>query len=172
VLVLHRKILVSIFSLIMFAVPYQLMAKEIVGWVENVAIHPGNIQIKAKIDSGATTSSLHCDCQQFFMKGDEQWVRFTITTNQDEKVQLERKVNRMAKIKRHYGESQDRAVITLGVCLGTNYKEAEVNLVDRSGFNYQMLIGRNFLAGHFLIDSSETFINAPSCDIETVIENE
>ena len=51
----------------------------------------------------------------------------------------------------------------LGICLGTIYKEVEVNLVDRSHFNYQLLIGRNFLIDSFLVDPSLTFSTKPKC---------
>jgi hypothetical protein len=35
--------------------------------------------------------------------------------------------------------------------------------MDRSVFNYQMLIGRNFTHDDFLIDPGRTFITHPSC---------
>jgi hypothetical protein len=47
--------------------------------------------------------------------------------------------------------------------LGDFYREAEVNLVDRSGFNYQMLIGRSFLAGNLIVDPSIKYTTKPIC---------
>ena len=37
-------------------------AKEVIGWVENVGVSSSNTIIKAKIDTGADSSSLHCEC--------------------------------------------------------------------------------------------------------------
>ena len=54
-------------------------------------------------------------------------------------------------------------MVKLGICLGTIYREEEVTLVDRSGFNYQLLIGRNFTRDDFLVDPGKTFTTSPSC---------
>jgi hypothetical protein len=140
-----------------------LYAKEVIGWLEYVTIQPGDLQLKAKIDTGAKISSLSCDCHEVIEKGDEKYIRFTITNNSGKQLLLERKIVRIAKLKRHFGESQKRIVITLGICLGNIYKEAEVNVIDRTGFNYPMLIGRNFLAGEFLIDTEAKYKSTPVC---------
>ena len=53
----------------------------------------------------------------------------------------------------------------LGICLGNVYKEVEVNLEDRSKFNYQLLIGRSYLKNSFLVDASATFTLKPNCQV-------
>lgn len=141
-------------------------AKEVIGWVEKVTIHPGALELKAKIDSGAKTSSIHCICQDFIEKNGEKYVSFVVTNYADKQVRLERKIERFATIKRHYGEAQERAVIKLGICVAGVYKEAEVNVINRSGLNYQLLIGRNFLAGDFLIDTEKMYISEPRCQVK------
>ncbi len=138
-------------------------AKETVGWVEKAQIYPGGVVLKAKIDSGAKTSSLHCDCATIVKRNGERWVVFTVINYQGGKVQLERKLERIAKVKRHFGEMQERYVIKLGVCLGNIYKETDVSLIDRSGMNYQLLIGRRFLKGSHVIDPGRTFTAKPNC---------
>lgn len=138
-------------------------AKEVIGWVEKVTIHPGALELKAKIDSGAKTSSIHCDCQNFIEKDGEKYVSFVVTNFDGSQVRLERRIERFATIKRHFGEAQERAVIMLGICVAGVYKEAEVNVIDRSGLNYQILIGRNFLAGDFLIDTEKMYTTEPGC---------
>ena len=139
------------------------IAKETVGWVEKVRIYPGDLVLKAKIDSGAETSSLNCGCTNLIERDGEKWVSFTITNYKGDTVRLERKLERITRIKRHFGEAQERFVIKLGVCLGSVYKETDVNLIDRTGLNYQMLIGRSFLEDSHLIDPSVTFTLQPDC---------
>jgi len=78
-------------------------------------------------------------------------------------VNFETKVVRTVKIKQHGKQSAIRPVIRLGICLGDVYKEVEVNLEDRSKFNYQMLLGRSFLKDSFLVDAKATFILEPNC---------
>jgi len=140
-----------------------LFAKEVVGWVETVKIYPGGILVKAKLDTGAKTSSLDCECITPFKRDGKDWLSFSVKNHEGVIVRLEKPVTRVARIKRHFGKEQKRYVVKLGICLGTVYREAEVTLVDRSGFNYSLLVGRNFLKGDFLIDPSATFLNKPAC---------
>ena len=142
-----------------------VMAKEVVGWLEMVHVHFNGqtMVMKAKIDSGAKTTSLGSNDYQTFLKHGRQWVRFKIKNHRNEELLIEKPILRMGKIKRHFGERQERPVITLGLCLGSLYRETEVNLVDRAGFNYPLLVGRRFLAGHFLIDSEIKYTSSGEC---------
>ena len=56
-----------------------------------------------------------------------------------------------------------RPVILLDLCIGNVRKKEEVNLVDRRGMNYELLIGRNFLKDEFLIDPGATYSLSPDC---------
>lgn len=153
--------LVAIASVLMLSLPAN--AKEVVGWVENAKVYPGGITIKSKIDSGAKTSSLHCQCITPVKRDGKEWVSFSVKNHKGEIAMIEKPVDRIAKIKRHFGEEQRRYVVKLGICLGSVYREEDVTLVDRSGFNYQLLVGRNFLQSDFLIDTGSTYVNKPSC---------
>lgn len=137
--------------------------KQVVGWVENVTVFPGNLEIKAKLDTGAENSSLHTAQINEFKRNGHNWVRFELTDSQGRTENFETKVIRKTKIKRQNSESQKRLVVRLGVCLGTVYKEVEVNLVNRSNFDYKMLVGRSFLEGSFVVDSEQTFIVQQKC---------
>lgn len=139
-------------------------SKEIVGWTENVYLYPGHVVVKAKVDTGADTSSVSCECHSFFERDGASWVRFSVVSSEGQLLTLERKILRIAKIKRHFGGVQERPVVKLGVCLGSVFREVEVNIVDRSGLEYPMLIGRKFLGDKFLVDAKEQFINPPHCD--------
>lgn len=160
-----RKELFPLLGLVIFvfAAALSANAKEVVGWVENAKVYPGGIQIKAKIDSGAKTSSLHCQCITPIKRNGKDWVSFTVNNYRGDIIRIEKPVYRVAKIRRHFGEQQERYVVKLGVCLGSVYRVKDVTLVDRSGFNYQMLIGRNFMKDDFLIDTGSTFVTKPSC---------
>jgi hypothetical protein len=138
-------------------------ATETVGWVEHVRIYPGNLLVEARIDTGAELSSLHCDCITPLDRNGEKWVNFVVETSEGQPVLMEQRVQRIAKIKRHFGEVQERMVIKLGVCLGTTYKETEVTLVDRSGLTYPMLVGRDFLGENFLVGPSASYKIKPQC---------
>jgi hypothetical protein len=140
-----------------------LAAKDVVGWVEHVRVYPGNVIVTAKVDTGAKTSSLDCECIDPLTIDGEPWVSFSVKSESGKVVSLKKPVLRIAKIKRHFGEQQQRYVIKLGICLGSVYREEEVTLVDRSGFNYPMLIGRTFLKKDFLVDPHDTYVTHPYC---------
>jgi hypothetical protein len=148
---------------LLLSLPLWATAKQVAGWVEMAVIQPGDLELRAKLDSGAETSSLHCVCSSTFEKDGEEWVRFTVQNWRGERVQMERPVVRRTKIKRHFGGSQERLVINLPICVGGVRKEREVNVVNREGLEYQLLIGRNFMAGDFLIDPAQKYLLTPSC---------
>ena len=154
-------LIVSIFvNLSTFAIAAE---KRIVGWVETVSIYPGNVKIKAKLDTGARNSSLNAKNLEQFERDGQPWVRFDLRNFNNRMETYEAKVIRKAKIKQLGQEAASRPVITLGICIGNPYKEGNVNLENRSGFNYQMLIGRSFLKGAFIIDPGRTFTVKPNC---------
>jgi hypothetical protein len=138
-------------------------ARETVGFLEKVAIYPGALEINAKVDSGATNSSLNCACSEVIKKDNTDWVRFTVVNDKGESTTLEKKLVRYAKVKRHFAESQRRPVIQLGICMAGVYRDVEVNLVSRKGYKYQMLIGRSFMRKDFLIAPDKTFLTTPAC---------
>ena len=139
--------------------------KEVVGWLEKVRIYPGDLVIHAKLDTGAKNSSLNASHVTAFERDGEQWVRFDVTSRYGKTATIERKVKRVVKIKRHGAKSQARFAINLGICLKNSYKEVEVNLAERSDFLYQMLIGRSFLAGSFVVDPSAKYTKKPDCSV-------
>lgn len=134
-----------------------------VGYVETVAIQPGNLRIEAKIDTGALSSSLDATDIQTFSKGGREWVRFITHGNDNSSLRIERPVERTVQIRRAGAPVQRRYVVNIGVCLGTYYKMAEVNLADREGQKYRMLIGRRFLTGKFVIDPGAMHLTKPAC---------
>ena len=133
------------------------------GWVENAVLYPHKIMLHAKLDTGARTSSIDARDPEYITRDGENWVRMSITNRDIETVIIEAPIVRHSKIKRHFGKSQTRPVILLDLCIGNVRKKEEVNLVDRRGMNYELLIGRNFLKDEFLIDPGATYSLSPDC---------
>ena len=134
-----------------------------VGYVETVLVDPGNRRLKAKVDTGAKTSSIDTLNILPFTKDGAEWVRFTVAGDDSQRWRFELPVVRIVRIKRANAPMTRRYVVAMGVCLGTVYKKTEVNLVNRRRMNYRMLIGRSFLAGDFLVDPKATFLTRSAC---------
>lgn len=155
-------------SVFLSAIPVYAESKQIIGWLEMILIYPGDLRIRAKMDTGAKSSSINAFNLKKFERGHETWVKFELKTNtkkgKTQKIVLEKKVLRSVKIKRRGGGLEERLVVRIEICLGRIHKEIEVSLNDRSNFNYQVLIGRTDLENDFVIDPSVTFSSKPLCE--------
>jgi hypothetical protein len=164
-------LLAGLLGALVLASPAVAAEKAVVGWIEKVRIYPGNFLVHAKLDSGAEYSSLDAGNLKEFERDGKKWVRFDLAESREgNKITIERPLLRLATIKRHYLQSQTRPVIKIGVCLGNIYKETEVNLVDREGFQYRMLIGRKFMEGTVIIDPSAKYTVEPNCQESAILE--
>lgn len=135
----------------------------IAGWIEWAQIYPDGPTLRAKLDTGARHSSIHAEDVQVVEDEQGTWVTFDIVSRQGKLHPQKRPLIRYSTVKRHFGKKQQRPVISLPICIGNQVKEVEVNLVDRTGLNYALLIGRSYLKETYLIDSSQVDRTTPNC---------
>ncbi len=129
------------------------------GWLEYVVLEPWQIKLRAKLDTGAKTSSLHALDLQRFERDGQPWVRFSTEGKQNEITTkpIELPIKRDVKIKSHHHDPAVRPVVELSFCLNGHIYHGEFSLVDRSQFNYAVLLGRRILKQGIIVDSSTTF---------------
>ncbi len=133
--------------------PKSIQGMRIIGEVEPVTIVKAGLTLPARIDTGATTSSLDARDIQKFERDGKKWVRFMLLDRRSgKKVQVEGRLTRTVEITRHGTDPQYRPVIKLKAALGKVELYREFSLTDRSAFTYPVLIGRNFLGGEFIVD--------------------
>lgn len=130
-----------------------LDSKIIIGATEMIKITPPKITLKARIDTGATTTSIDARNITAFERDSKKWVKFSIFEGKKEH-KMERPVSRTITIKRHGTEAQERFVIQMRVTAGDITQLIDVSLTDRSNYEYPILIGRNFLKDYFIVDVS------------------
>lgn len=135
----------------------------VAGWIERIRLGDEGIVVNAKLDTGALTSSLHAADVRWFKRDGEDWVAFDVTEEGGRTARFERKVVRISRIKRQGQDSDKRPTVMMEVCLGGVYGVTQVNLTDRTGFNYEFLVGRRFLADRFIVDSARMNLVAPDC---------
>lgn len=135
--------------------------RTVVGYVEKVSLPALDLEMKAKLDTGATTSSINATIIEEpgeKEKGKAQYVVFAVKTEDGESKQLRREVTRWVKIKKKGSGFIRRPTITMVFNIAGQEVEEEVNLSDRDSFNYDLLIGRNMLKkGKLVVDPSLTF---------------
>lgn len=141
------------------------------GWLEWAALEPGHVLMRAKLDTGARTSSLSAvDIERFERDGFD-WVRFVVPISADDgitggaqRVPMELPLQREARIKRHGARASRRPVVHVELCLGGHKFTTPVTLTDRSRFNYPLLLGRSALRGRAVIDVDQTYQHGLSPD--------
>ncbi|MDY7008054.1 MAG: RimK/LysX family protein [Cyanobacteriota bacterium] len=142
---------------------------QIVGWIEKGKIAGIEEEVKVKLDTGATTTSINAEILE---QPDEEtesggMIKFRFSNEEGVSKIYELPVTRWVKIESRTQDYIRRPVVQMKMCLAGRWVEEEVNLADRSNFNYSVLVGRNMLSkSKLVIDSSATFTKTPSCEIE------
>jgi len=124
-------------------------------YFNSLAIPP----IKARVDSGAKTSSLHAFNIQTVKKNGKWVARFSVHPFQHDRHQIidcEAIVIDRRWIKNSSGHSERRLVIEADVRLGHLEKTIELTLANRDSMGYRMLLGRNAMHD-VLIDPCASF---------------
>ena len=131
----------------------------IAGWLEYVVLEPWDIKLRAKLDTGAKTSSLHALNIERFIHDGQSWVRFNTEDKKNNVATktIELPVKREVKIKSHHRDATSRPVVMISFCLNSHLYHSEFSLVDRTRFNYPVLLGRRILQYGILVDAASTF---------------
>jgi hypothetical protein len=141
--------------------------KVIAGWVEKISLVEQPVLLKAKLDTGAKTSSIHAINVEPFMREGERWVRFDLQLKDIEDKQhtlhMEKPRSRRVRIKDDDGEHDPRSVIELEICFDGRKHVTEFTLADRSEYIYDVLLGREFLQGIAVVDPESTFLTQANC---------
>ena len=135
----------------------------IVGWCEWVTLPGAGVPwIKAKIDTGARTSSLHAfDVEEFRRDDGADAVRFGVRPWQDsdeDAVVVECPVHDRRTVRSSSGHTEERVVVLMDVTLHGRMMSAEITLTNRDEMGFRMLIGREALRNGFLVSPGESFL--------------
>jgi len=140
-----------------------LLNKLVVGTNEPVALIDLGLVLDARIDTGATTSSLDARDIELFERDGEEWVRFKIEHPETgQLIPLERRRVRGVRIvQSSTEEAERRPVVQLQITLGTHTQLAEFTLTSRRHLESPLLIGRNVLRDVMLVDVGQSNITRP-----------
>jgi hypothetical protein len=165
--------------LCLFICPALVQADEktVYGLNEHVALPDFDLEVPAKLDTGAQTASLSARDIERFKRNGKSWVRFYLAIDEAHNRPIELPLQRISKIKRRAGDFDPeeektytpRPVVELKLCMGEAKRNIEVNLTDRSAFQYPLLIGSDALArfGALVDPSLKYAAGKPGCMIES-----
>jgi hypothetical protein len=128
-------------------------AKQIVGATEIVEIGPQKLRVRARVDSGAQTSSIHAEDVEIEAGGDPRGkpIAFKVVNEQGQSQRIETQVARQILTKTSEG-SERRYAVPLTITWNNASKTVLVTLNDRSQMRHRLLLGRNWLRGDYIVD--------------------
>ena len=133
-----------------------------VGWREWISLPELGIEgIKAKIDTGARSSSLHAYDIRRLDRGGVEVVRFKVHPIQRDfrtTVEAEAPVVAQRKVRSSSGQQSLRWVIRSEVELMDQRWPIEITLARRDAMGFRMLLGRQAIRNHFVVDPGHSFL--------------
>lgn len=133
----------------------------VIGWREWIRLPDfGITMIKAKVDTGARSSSLHVSNLQEFERDGVKWVRFQVHPvqgNSNRAVELEAMVLDFRSVRSSSGKAAVRPVIVTNIELFGITWPVELTLASRDKMGFRMLLGREAFRGRFLVDAGNSF---------------
>lgn len=117
--------------------------------------------IKARVDSGAKTSSIHAFNIHPFRRDNTAWVSFEVHPLQDNRRVVSRcecEVIDRRNVKSSSGTSETRYVVKAPVKIASNIWDIELTLANRDSMGYRMLLGREAMSGRMLVDPEASFL--------------
>jgi len=133
----------------------------VIGWREWVELPDLGIRkVKAKIDTGARSSSLHAFDVKTVERDGKQFAQFKVhplQRNTKKTVTCEAEILEFRMVKSSTGHAQKRPVIVTTVeVLGEEWP-IELTLANRDEMGFRMLLGREAVRGRFLVDAGISF---------------
>lgn len=134
---------------------------QVYGWREHILIQGIEEKLKAKLDTGALTSSIHAEEKELFERDGKKWVRFIVTDPSLAKpvrTRIEAPLVRIARVKEPGGESETREVVRLSFLIGERKLRGEFTLNNRRNMLAPVLIGRTIIKDLGWVDPSRTHL--------------
>lgn len=134
----------------------------IVGWREWVGLPAlGVRRVKAKVDTGARSSSLHAFDVAIREKDDGLVVSFNVHPFQDSHAHIKRCTVPLADerwIRSSNGKRELRPVIRTALRLGQDSWPIDLTLTSRDLMGFRMLLGREAIRRRFVVDPGRSFL--------------
>jgi hypothetical protein len=133
--------------------------KLIIGWNEYVDLTQWNIKgLKAKVDTGAKTSSIHVEIIEFLPRNRVSFYVILRNRKPRTRIKVKARILRKATVRSSLGRLSERLFVTTHIKIGPIEREIELNLVNRRHMRYRMLLGRTAFKEDFLVDAHHSCI--------------
>lgn len=134
----------------------------VIGWREWVTLPDlGGAVVRAKIDTGARTASLHAFGLETFAQGGKEYARFAIHPDHrapGPAVIVEAEILGHRTVRNPGGRSEERPIIKTRLRIGPHRVTAELNLTRRDTMGMPMLLGRQTVRRRFVVDPGRSYL--------------
>lgn len=135
---------------------------QLIGWREWVTMPGLKLEmIKAKVDTGARTCTLHAfELEEIIVEGVKK-IRFRIHPKQNSDTMVVTCISDIADkrlVTDSGGHQEERYVILQPVRMGTTFHKVEITLTNRDSMRFRMLLGRNFLRKGYCVNPAASFL--------------
>ena len=116
--------------------------------------------IKARVDSGAKTSSLQAANIKIVNRGANEWVKFEVSPLQENRsiaIECQARLVDRRMVKSSSGISEVRLVIKTPVTIGDSTFDIELTLANRDTMEFRMLLGREALNERFIVNPAVNY---------------
>ncbi|MFS4466546.1 30S ribosomal protein S6--L-glutamate ligase [Maribacter sp. 2210JD10-5] len=116
--------------------------------------------IKARVDSGAKTSSIQATNIKIHTKGVQEWVKFEVNPLQENRsiaVTCEAQLIDRRMVKSSSGISEERLVVKTPVTLGKDTFDIELTLANRDTMEFRMLLGREAIMERYMVNPALSY---------------
>lgn len=135
----------------------------VLGWREWIGLPDLDVPIiKAKVDTGARTSSLHALNPKQVTRDGQDFVEFVLPHYPGDghgRLKCSAPLVELREIRSSNGNAEERFVVSTHIIVGHHRLKVEVSLANRSIMGFPMLLGRTAMkAGRFLVLPSKSYL--------------
>lgn len=143
----------------------------IVGWQEIVRFPEfQNAKMRAKIDTGAASSAIHAEeYEEVRLKGTKDRplnihlrMKLKVGVQSEKFIWAQAPIVDYRSVKNSGGKIEERPFVETVIDLGDQHFKIILSVTNREKMKFPVLLGRSFLSGKFLVDSSSKKLMEPS----------
>ncbi len=135
--------------------------KQLIGWREWVNLPDLKVpKIKAKVDTGARSSSIHAYDVEIYHRSGKEFVKFKVhpeQKNNKKEISCHAKILEYRRVKSSNGQSELRPVILTNLELLGEVWPIEITLTNRDEMGFRMLLGRESFRKKFYVDAGNSY---------------
>lgn len=134
----------------------------VAGWREWVSLPDIDVPwVKAKLDTGARSSAIHAWDVVEHERDGEPWAAFEVHPWQRsdlDAVRVELPIVDRRVVRSSTGHEEERLVIATTIRVVGHDLAAELTLTNRDEMGFRMLVGREALRGHLVVDPGRSYL--------------